>query len=95
MICRISKYNHFKDGRRRDLGIIACGIAYNYLLENTGETGDDYPVLKIAAYPFPKDLITDLTSRCEEVLVLEEGAPVIEEALRGILDNGIKDLWQA
>jgi indolepyruvate ferredoxin oxidoreductase alpha subunit len=87
---RISKYNHFKDGRRRALGIIACGIAYNYLLENTGEKGDDYPVLKIAAYPFPKDLITDLISRCEEVLVLEEGAPVIEEALRGILDNGLK-----
>jgi indolepyruvate ferredoxin oxidoreductase alpha subunit len=87
---RISKYNIFKDGRNRGLGIIACGIAYNYLLENIGEAKDDFPILKIAAYPFPKDLITDLTSRCEEVLVLEEGAPIIEEALRGILDNGIK-----
>ena len=30
---RISKYNFFKDGEKRDLGIIACGIAYNYLME--------------------------------------------------------------
>ena len=47
-------------------------------------------ILKIAAYPFPKDLIIDLTSRCKEILILEEGAPVVEESLRGILDNGIK-----
>lgn len=87
---RISKYNSFKDGSKRDLGIIACGIAYNYLLENTEEMNYDYPVLKIAAYPFTKDIIIDLTSRCKEVLVLEEGAPLIEESLRGILDNGIK-----
>jgi indolepyruvate ferredoxin oxidoreductase, alpha subunit len=87
---RISKYNIFKDGKKRDLGIIACGIAYNYLLENIGEEEIDFPVLKISGYPFPKDLITDLTSRCRELLILEEGAPMVEEALRGILDNGIK-----
>ena len=50
----------------------------------------DYPVLKISAYPIQKELIEDITSRCEEILVLEEGAPFIEESLRGILDNGIK-----
>ncbi len=87
---RLSKYNTFKDGRNRDLGIIACGIAYNYLMENIEPLKDIYPVLKISAYPFPKDLIQDLTGRCNEILVLEEGAPFIEEALRGILDKDIK-----
>ena len=87
---RISKYNNFTDGRRRDLGIIACGIAYNYFLENVRESANDFPVLKISAYPFPKELIKDLTGRCNEILILEEGAPVLEEALRGILDDGIK-----
>jgi indolepyruvate ferredoxin oxidoreductase alpha subunit len=87
---RISKYNQFKDGTKRELGIIACGIAYNYLLENIGYAADDYPVLKISAYPFPKEVIEDITSRCSEVLILEEGAPLVEESLRGILDNGIK-----
>lgn len=87
---RISKYNSFKDGSKRELGIIACGIAYNYLMENISEETNQIPVLKISAYPFPPDLIREITSRCNEVLVLEEGAPIVEEALRGILDNGIK-----
>jgi indolepyruvate ferredoxin oxidoreductase alpha subunit len=87
---RLSKYNKFKDGKNRKLGIITCGIAYNYLLENIVDSIDDYPVLKITTYPLPRDTIQDLTSRCNEVLVLEEGAPFIEDSLRGILDKGIK-----
>jgi indolepyruvate ferredoxin oxidoreductase alpha subunit len=87
---RITKYNKFTDGKKRELGIIACGISYNYLMENLEGRVDEYPVLKISAYPFPKDLIKDITARCKEILILEEGAPVIEESLRGILDEGIK-----
>lgn len=86
---RISRYNCFSDGKKRELGIIACGIAYNYLKENISGTAADFPVLKISAYPFPKETVKVITSRCNEVLVLEEGAPFIEESLRGILDNGI------
>jgi indolepyruvate ferredoxin oxidoreductase, alpha subunit len=89
---RLSKYNLFSDGQKRETGIIACGIAYNYLIENIGRESGRYPVLKIAAYPFPGDLIKEITSRCKEVLVLEEGYPVIEEGIRGILDSGIKVL---
>lgn len=89
---RISKYNVFRDGKNRRMGVITCGIAYNYLMENFQENGPDFPVLKIAAYPFPKDIISDLAGRCEEVLVLEEGYPIVEEALRGILDKGLKVL---
>ena len=87
---RISRYNIFKDNRHRDLGIIACGISYNYLMENLNEASVSYPVLKISAYPFPADLIKDIAGRCKELLVLEEGYPIIEEGLRGILDNGIR-----
>jgi indolepyruvate ferredoxin oxidoreductase, alpha subunit len=87
---KISKYNNFRDGKKRDLGIITCGIAYNYLIENIEESSGDIPVLKISAYPFPQDLIKDITGRCKEILILEEGAPVLEESLRGFLDNGIK-----
>ena len=86
----ISKYNKFKDGGKKELGIITCGIAYNYLMENAENSAFDFPVLKISAYPFPKDVIKDITGRCHEILVLEEGAPVIEESLRGILDDGLK-----
>jgi indolepyruvate ferredoxin oxidoreductase alpha subunit len=87
---KISKYNSFKDGLNKKLGIVTCGIAYNYLLENVIETLNDYPVLKIAAYPFPKDIIKNIIDTCEEILILEEGAPLIEESVRGILDNNKK-----
>ncbi len=87
---RLSQHNSFRDGSKREMGIIACGIAYNYLLENIGPDNPDYPVLKLASYPFPKDLIKDITGRCKSVLVLEEGAPIVEESLRGILDDGIR-----
>jgi indolepyruvate ferredoxin oxidoreductase alpha subunit len=87
---RLSKYNVFRDGKNRKIGVITCGIAYNYLMENFPEGGPDFPVLKITTYPFPKDIIMDLTGRCEEVLVLEEGYPIVEEGLRGILDNNLK-----
>ena len=86
----ISKFNSFKDGNTKDLGIIACGIAYNYLMENISDSVDNFPVLKISAYPFPKEIVKNITDRCKEILVLEEGAPVIEDSLRGILDNGLK-----
>jgi indolepyruvate ferredoxin oxidoreductase alpha subunit len=89
---RISKFNVFKDGKNRKLGVITCGIAYNYLMENFQDKEPDFPVLKITAYPFPKDIIRDLTGRCEEILVLEEGYPLMEEGLRGILDNCLKIL---
>jgi indolepyruvate ferredoxin oxidoreductase alpha subunit len=84
---RLEKYNSFKDGKNRDLGIITCGIAYNYLLENICGSLDDFPVLKIAAYPFPDDLIRGLTGRCKEILIIEEGYPLIEELLRGFSDS--------
>jgi indolepyruvate ferredoxin oxidoreductase, alpha subunit len=84
---RLTRNNRFIDGEKRDLGVIACGIAYNYLMENiTPDSG--IPVLKITAYPLQPDLIKDMASRCRELLVLEEGAPMIEELLRGLTDSG-------
>ena len=84
-----SKFNLYTEGEDKSMGIIACGIAYNYLMENMPE-GCKYPVLKISQYPFPKKLIAKMAAECESILVLEEGQPILEEYLRGILDNGIK-----
>lgn len=87
---RITKYNTFTDGNRRELGVIACGIACNYLEENTNNLDFDIPVLKLRAYPYSRDVILDLTSRCKEILVLEEGYPFVEELLRGTTDDNLK-----
>ena len=53
-----SKYNFFKPGKDRNPGIIACGIAYNYLMENF-DSGN-FPLLKISQYPVPESLIAKL-----------------------------------
>ncbi|MFN8241861.1 MAG: thiamine pyrophosphate-dependent enzyme [Bacteroidales bacterium] len=87
---RLSKYNKFTDGTDRRLGVIACGIAHNYLDENFRDTKPEFPILRLNTYPFSKDTIRDITDRCKEILVLEEGYPIVEEQLRGILDEGKK-----
>ena len=65
------------------LGIIASGIAYNYVKE----TGVDVPILKISQYPLPKCLVRQLLDSCEKVLVVEEGQPFIEDQVRGVFES--------
>ncbi len=87
-----SGYNELIPGQDKSLGIIASGIAYNYLLENYSEKDLPFPVLKIGQYPIPTELLAKIYNDCEQILVLEEGFPIIEEALRGSLDLGKKIL---
>ena len=79
-----SVYNHFIDGKNHKLGIIASGIAFNYLMECFPD-GCDYPVLKISQYPLPNNAITKLVKECDSLFILEEGQPFIEDQIRGIL----------
>ncbi|HNW70994.1 MAG TPA: thiamine pyrophosphate-dependent enzyme [Bacteroidales bacterium] len=85
-----SPYNVYIDGNNKKMGIITFGIAFNYLMENYPERVVPYPVLKISQYPAPRKMIEKLCNECEEILVFEEGAPMIEELLRGYLNKGIK-----
>lgn len=81
-----SPYNRLLPGRDLSLGIIACGIAYNYVLENF-PGGIPFPVLKVSQYPLPLTLIRKLASECQTILVLEEGYPFLESRLKGLLGN--------
>lgn len=81
--------NRYIDGKDKSVGVIASGIGYNYLMENYG--GEcPYPVLKISQYPLPYNLVDKIAKECKELLILEEGFPMIEEMLRGFLNNGLK-----
>jgi len=80
-------YNRYFDGENHDMGIIASGIAYNYLRENVGPECR-FPILKISQYPLPKRLIRKMAEECKKILVIEEGQPFIEEQLLGILPTG-------
>ena len=77
-----SPFNHFSEGPDKSLGIIACGISYNYVMENF-EGQCPYPLLKICQYPLPRKLIKQILAECERILVVEEGYPLIEELLKG------------
>lgn len=82
-----SKYNQYVDGPNHKLGIVASGIAYNYLME-CFPNGCDYPVLKISQYPLPKKLVRQLADATNELLIIEEGQPFIEDMVRGVIPFG-------
>ena len=54
---------------KADLGIVACGIGYNYVMENYPD-GCPYPIVKVSQYPLPMDKITSLANSCKEILVV-------------------------
>jgi indolepyruvate ferredoxin oxidoreductase alpha subunit len=85
-----SVFNRFIDGTDRSVGIVVCGLAYNYLVENFIDHKVPYPVLKISQYPLPRKKLAQLYDICESILVIEEGYPVVEELLGGILGLGKK-----
>lgn len=84
-----SGYNKLTRGKNTDLAIIACGIANNYLMENFQEACP-YTVFKLCHYPPPTDVINKLVEDHEEILVLEEGYPLIERMVKGITQKGPK-----
>lgn len=84
-----SVYNKYTDGADKSLGIIACGIGMNYVNENFDLAGN-HPILKIAQYPLPKALIGRIAQECDSILVVEDGQPLLEELLVGILPTKCK-----
>ncbi|MBR1903396.1 MAG: indolepyruvate ferredoxin oxidoreductase [Bacteroidaceae bacterium] len=86
-----SPYNSLTFGGKASLGIIASGIAYNYVQEalNASPRGgqEGVALLKVSQYPLPKKLVRQLLDSCEKVMVVEEGQPFIEEQVRGVFES--------
>ena len=80
--------------RDNSFAVITSGMGGNYYEENLAEiivkNGKAPSRLHIAAYPLPGKSIQELCEKAEEVLIIEEGQPLIEEKLRGILPLSIK-----
>jgi indolepyruvate ferredoxin oxidoreductase alpha subunit len=83
-----SGFNQLLEGQDKSMGIVACGITYNYLLENYQGREIPFPVLKIGQYPVSRKLVREFYDQVDSILVLEEGYPILEELFRGIMDEG-------
>lgn len=79
-----STYNKSEYITDKKLGIIACGIGYNYVKEAVGNNAN---ILKISQYPLPEKKVMTLAKECDEVLVVEDGQPVVEEDVRRIIGD--------
>jgi indolepyruvate ferredoxin oxidoreductase, alpha subunit len=85
-----SEWNKLTEGTDNRLGIVGCGIAWNYLMENFSGSECPFTLLKISQYPLPVGMIGKLEATCDELLVLEEGYPLVEEQLTDFFGKGKK-----
>jgi indolepyruvate ferredoxin oxidoreductase alpha subunit len=87
--------NRYVRGTRPERGIVTCGIAYNYLMEvlhhKDANEWRDASVLKVTQYPLPETMIKKMVEDgAKEILVVEEGQPVVEELLRGMVPSDVR-----
>ena len=82
-------FNTYTKGANPKKAILTCGIGYNYLMENyRQEMGCS--LLKITQYPLPVAMINRMVEDgAEEILVVEEGQPVVEELLHGLVPSNV------
>jgi indolepyruvate ferredoxin oxidoreductase alpha subunit len=82
------------EGCDLSFAVISSGLGGNYYDENledliSARGGKNPAHLHIGAYPIPTGSIRKLCEKAEKVLVIEEGQPLIEKRLRGILPQNI------
>ncbi len=77
-----SAYNKKETANGQKLGIIACGIAYNYVKENLGDNAN---ILKISQYPLSAEAIKQFAKENDALIVMEDGQPVVEEQIAGMV----------
>ncbi|MDR1856189.1 MAG: indolepyruvate ferredoxin oxidoreductase subunit alpha [Desulfovibrio sp.] len=74
-------------GKSPKLGVIASGVARNYLADAlvAGDIEDSVRILELGAtWPLPEKRIRSFLASCDRVLVLEEGDPILERDVRAL-----------
>lgn len=73
---------NFTEGKG-DLGIITCGVSYNYVVEALSSMKIKAEILKLGiTHPVPEKMITDFLRRHKQVLIVEELEPFLETHAR-------------
>ena len=76
-------------GQRAKLGVVACGIAYNYVMEHNPQSLG-VPVLKVSQYPLSESAVKALAAECDALLIAEDGQPMVEEQIKSMLGADYK-----
>ncbi len=79
---RQGPFHEYRTEGDTSVGIIACGIARNYVLETLSRYNLSHPLLSIGAYQIPDEMLEDIIGRCDKILVVEDGMPFLERRLR-------------
>lgn len=72
-----------------ETGVITTGLGGNYYIECVGDMNSKPSHLHIGLYPAPINKIKELASKVKKIVVVEEGYPLIEKMLKGILTTSI------
>ncbi|MFN8208475.1 MAG: thiamine pyrophosphate-dependent enzyme [Bacteroidales bacterium] len=80
-----SPYNQLILNPEAKKGVLASGIAWNYVNEVIARHSFPFNLLKVSQYPAPLELMRKLYANSDEIIVAEEGYPFLEEMLTGII----------
>src|SRR3989454_10155958 len=90
---KLNKLLYSDDKRRHKIGFVAAGISFSYLEQALWELGCDkqFPLLKLAVtFPVEPEIVEQLAGQVDNIIVVEEKSPFIENQIKGIL----RDLMQ-
>ncbi len=85
---RLNRFLYADDKNQHRIGFAAAGISYSYLEQALWELGLDeqFPILKLGVtYPLDPQCVAELAEHVENIIVVEEKSPIIENQIKQIL----------
>ncbi len=83
LLRRAEDSDHNQLELRGSAGILVCGLADNYLRENLAPD-HNRSILSVRHYPLPAAKVRELVAHVDELLIIEDGYPLVENMLRGL-----------
>lgn len=70
-------------GEKNGKGIVTSGVSFNYVKEAAEDLHLDVTILKLGmTHPLPSNMCTTLLESCDEIVVVEELEPLLENQLK-------------
>ena len=80
--------------KKHRIGFVSAGLAYSCLLHALGELGLDgeIPILKLGmTHPIDTDLIREFAAQVDEIYVVEEKRPLLENEIKAFITQGYQN----